>query len=65
MTERAYYNQQTSAGAPILALGTFVSIIMAVGSCFAAMNTMYAAVSRRLPTGTASSASPLRFSPAS
>jgi ABC-type antimicrobial peptide transport system permease subunit len=47
MTERAYYEQQTSSGAPILALGTFVSIIMAVGSCFAAMNTMYAAVSRR------------------
>jgi ABC-type antimicrobial peptide transport system permease subunit len=47
ITEKGYYEQQTSAGAPILALGTFVSIIMAVGSCFAAMNTMYAAVARR------------------
>jgi len=47
MTERAYYDQQTSAATPILAMGTFVSIIMAIGSCFAAMNTMYAAVARR------------------
>ncbi len=45
--ERAYYAQQTSAATPIEALGIFVSIIMAVGSSFAAMNTMYAAVSRR------------------
>ena len=47
MTERAYYAQQQVSAAPILAMGTFVSIIMAIGSCFAAMNTMYAAVSRR------------------
>lgn len=47
MTERQYYAQQQSSAAPILAMGTFVSIIMAVGSCFAAMNTMYAAVARR------------------
>ncbi len=33
--------------APLQALGIFVSIIMAVGSSFAAMNTMYAAVARR------------------
>ena len=26
---------------------TFVAVIMAVGSCFAAMNTMYASVARR------------------
>ena len=45
--ERAYYAQQTSAAAPIQALGVFVAIIMAIGSSFAAMNTMYAAVSRR------------------
>ena len=49
MTERSYYEQQTISAAPILAMGTFVSIIMAIGSCFAAMNTMYAAVSRRAP----------------
>jgi putative ABC transport system permease protein len=47
MTERAYYDQQTSSAAPIRAMGTFVALIMAVGSVFAAMNTMYAAVARR------------------
>jgi putative ABC transport system permease protein len=47
LTERSYYESQTSAGAPIEFLGIFVAIIMAVGSAFAAMNTMYAAVSRR------------------
>lgn len=47
MTEREYYEQQQVSAAPILAMGTFVSIIMAIGSCFAAMNTMYAAVARR------------------
>lgn len=46
-TERAYYESQTSAGAPLEILGIFVSVIMAVGSSFAAMNTMYAAVVRR------------------
>ncbi len=45
--EQAYYDSQTSAGAPLQILGIFVSIIMAVGSSFAAMNTMFAAVSRR------------------
>jgi putative ABC transport system permease protein len=47
LTEKAYYMNQTSASAPIQFLGIFVSIIMAVGSSFAAMNTMYAAVARR------------------
>lgn len=46
-TERAYYAQQTNSAAPIKFLGFFVSVIMAVGSSFAAMNTMYAAVARR------------------
>jgi len=45
--EQTYYDNQTSAGAPLQILGIFVSIIMAVGSSFAAMNTMFAAVSRR------------------
>jgi putative ABC transport system permease protein len=45
--EQTYYDNQTNAGAPLQILGTFVSIIMAVGSSFAAMNTMFAAVSRR------------------
>lgn len=47
MTERAYYDSQTISARPIQFLGFFVCIIMAVGSCFAAMNTMYAAVARR------------------
>lgn len=47
MSEKEYFDQQTSQGAPIQSVGIFVSIIMAVGSAFAAMNTMYAAVSRR------------------
>jgi len=46
-TEQAYYDSQTSSAAPLQFLGIFVSIIMAVGSSFAAMNTMYAAVARR------------------
>jgi len=47
VTEQSYYDAQTISGAPLQAMGIFVSIIMAVGSSFAAMNTMYAAVSRR------------------
>lgn len=46
-TEKAYYAGQTISGAPVQFLGIFVAIIMAVGSSFAAMNTMYAAVARR------------------
>jgi putative ABC transport system permease protein len=46
-TERAYFESQTISSAPVQALGVFVSIIMAIGSSFAAMNTMYAAVARR------------------
>jgi putative ABC transport system permease protein len=48
MSEKEYYSSQTAvSSAPIKFLGFFVCIIMAVGSCFAAMNTMYAAVARR------------------
>jgi putative ABC transport system permease protein len=46
-TEQSYYAAQTVSGAPLEFLGTFVSVIMAVGSAFAAMNTMYAGVARR------------------
>jgi putative ABC transport system permease protein len=46
-SEKSYYDAQTSAGLPIAVLGIFVSVIMAVGSSFAAMNTMFAAVARR------------------
>jgi putative ABC transport system permease protein len=46
-SEKSYYDAQSVSGAPIKYLGLFVSIIMAVGSSFAAMNTMFAAVARR------------------
>jgi putative ABC transport system permease protein len=45
--EKEYYESQTSSAAPIQYMGTLVAIIMAIGSSFAAMNTMYAAVARR------------------
>src|ERR1035438_9504422 len=47
MSEKDYYAAQTISAAPIKFLGGFVCIIMAIGSAFAAMNTMYAAVARR------------------
>ena len=47
LLETTYYDKQTSSAAPIQFLGTFIALIMAVGSSFAATNTMYAAISRR------------------
>ena len=47
LSEKEYYELQTTQAAPIEFTGVFVSLIMAIGSCFAAMNTMYAAVARR------------------
>jgi putative ABC transport system permease protein len=48
VSERKFYEDQQGAASGILkGLGTFVAFIMAVGSGFAGMNTMYAAVSRR------------------
>jgi putative ABC transport system permease protein len=46
-SEKAYYAAQTQSGAPIQIAGSVVAIIMAIGSSFAAMNTMYAAIARR------------------
>ena len=45
--ENEYYAKQMSSAQPVQYLGVFVAIIMAVGSCFAAMNTMFAAVANR------------------
>jgi putative ABC transport system permease protein len=45
--EPDYYAKQTSSGAPIKIIGWIVAVIMAIGSSFAAMNTMYAAVAYR------------------
>jgi len=47
MLETDYYAKQTKSGAPIKYIGWVVAIIMAIGSSFAAMNTMYAAVAYR------------------
>src|SRR5215471_3663183 len=46
-TEKAYYEAQSASGAPLEHLGVLVALIMSIGSAFQAMNTMYAAVSRR------------------
>jgi putative ABC transport system permease protein len=46
-TEKSYYESQANSGDLLQFLGVFIAIIMAVGSSFAAMNTMYAAVARR------------------
>ena len=45
--ETEYYEKQTNSGGAIKFIGTLVAIIMAIGSSFAAMNTMYAAVAYR------------------
>jgi putative ABC transport system permease protein len=47
LLETEYFAKQTNSGAPIKFVGTLVAVIMAIGSCFAAMNTMYAAVAYR------------------
>jgi putative ABC transport system permease protein len=47
MLETEYYAKQTSSGAVIRTIGWIVAVIMAIGSSFAAMNTMYAAVAYR------------------
>ena len=46
-SEKEYYASQTSSALPIQVLGYLVAVIMAVGSCFAVMNTMYAATAYR------------------
>ena len=47
LNERKYYASMTSSGAPLEILGLMIATVMAIGSGFGAMNTMYAAVSRR------------------
>ena len=47
MLETDYYAKQTSSGGPIKIVGYMVGFIMGIGSIFAAMNTMYAAVAYR------------------
>jgi putative ABC transport system permease protein len=45
--EKAYYEKQMVAGIGIRILATVMALFMGTGACFAAMNTMYAAVSNR------------------
>jgi len=47
MLETEYYEKQTSNGVAIRLVGIFVGFTMAIGSVFAAANTMYAAVAYR------------------
>src|SRR5262249_26561380 len=46
-TESDYYKDQSVVANQLRALGMIVAIIMGIGAVFAAMNTMYAAVSAR------------------
>ena len=46
-SEKEYFASQTSSALPIQVLGYLVAVIMAIGSCFAVMNTMYAATAYR------------------
>lgn len=45
--EKEYYEAQTNTATPIRILGYLIATIMAVGSSFAVMNTMYAATAYR------------------
>ena len=45
--ETEYFESQMGTVAPMKVLGYLVGIIMAIGSCFAVMNTMYAATAYR------------------
>src|SRR6476659_1071629 len=47
MLETEYYEKQTSNGAAIRIVGILVGLTMAIGSIFAAANTMYASVDYR------------------
>ncbi len=47
LREPEYYEAQTATAGPIRVLGYLIAVIMSVGSCFAVMNTMYAATAYR------------------
>jgi putative ABC transport system permease protein len=46
-SEPEYYEEQSRSAGTLRALGLLVAVVMAVGAVFAAMNTMYAAISAR------------------
>jgi len=45
--EADYFRDQMRSSMPVKALGSFIALLMAIGSCFAAMNAMYATVAYR------------------
>ncbi len=45
--EADYFRDQMRSSMPVKALGAFIALLMAIGSCFAAMNAMYATVAYR------------------
>jgi ABC-type lipoprotein release transport system permease subunit len=47
VAQRDYYSSQMISAAPVQAMGFFVAFLLALGSSFAAMNTMYTAIARR------------------
>jgi putative ABC transport system permease protein len=48
VSQKEYFRGQTVSSIGIKALGVFIAVIMGIGSCFAAMNMMYAAVMSRI-----------------
>ena len=45
--QKSYFEEQTSSSMGIRALSYFIAIVMGIGACFAAMNTMYGMVMAR------------------
>lgn len=45
--EDAYYKEQTNSGLSMAIIGTIITVLLAIGATFGAMNTMYASVSAR------------------
>ena len=53
ISQKEYFKSQAVSSVGIKALGVFIAVVMGVGSCFAAMNMMYATVlSRTKEVGT-------------
>ena len=48
VSQKDYFRGQTVSSIGIKALGVFIALVMGVGSCFAAMNMMYATVMSRI-----------------
>ncbi|MFA6240527.1 MAG: ABC transporter permease [Candidatus Hydrogenedentales bacterium] len=46
--EVQYYAEQTKTAKPVQAFASFLAMTMAIGACFAGMNTMYANVANRV-----------------